>query len=655
MHQKWNRLVAGVSLLALLLCGCANDPQPTGGNTDPTGTTSQTTLPSENQTEPPETEPPVTEPPVDMQQAVTKLTCTKWRTYPQLQDLGGGRVLATRNQYSQEHDQVVCTVEILDLLEDRLEAQTLLMTTAQPVGQCFDDGAVLLAVPSEGVIQVYDGELQLTDTIAVENLEGFFSRDRKNYYYADGGMLCRMDVASGNSGAMALNCDLRLESLVGVHPSRDLLVARVCLSCYGQGCGLAVIDATTGRVELLTDRLETLQLYGDGFCGMGFDETLYGYDVYTGSMTDGAVQVFDASGLTEYEVGCAPVQQSAYLIRSCYTKDAEKVWLYDMERGTSLDLQTYGFAALEKGAVYLTGPQLILAFYEDGLDFYPVVLDPKAMELEADLTAQDGGWNALVDGTILANIKLELAGPELPSELHAVREKAEELEAAYGIHILLGEQITATCANGDFSVAVCGDSGILSAALITLEEELGKYPAGFLKQFRNGDSESGLYFCLSGKISGTLDTVGFARLAGGRYNLVLDVTGDTLAGTMHHELWHAIEMRISVDTFDSVEWDWDACNPQGFSYYGRYDQGYTDLTRWTYAAGSGSESYFVDAYSRINGREDRARIFESAMSGDADGLFQAAAIRKKLQTISGLIRQTFNDNGWTEPYWERYL
>lgn len=655
MCHKWNRLVAGLSLAALLLSGCGKDPQPTAAPTEPATVPTQATQPDQPTvteppvTEPPVTEPPVTEPPVEMAEPVTKLTCTKWRTYPELVDLGGGFLLATRNQFSTEHQKVVCTVEILDLLTDAVVADTLLMHTAEPVPQCFDDGAVVLAVPSTGTLQVYDSQLQLTNTLDVDNVEGYFSADRKNYYYAESGMLYRMDVASGNCGAMALQSELRLESLVGVHPTRGLLVARVYLSCYTTNCALAVIDPVSGEVGLLTDRLDAMQIFGDRFCGMCYDDTVYGYDVYVGSLTDGAVTLFDASELAEYEVGYTLVPGSSYLIRKCYTEGAENVWLYDLSDGAVCALEDYGLKTPVNGAVYLSGPQLIAGFYEDGLDFYPVLLDPKGLAFEADLTAQDGNWEALIDESIIENIEAELAGPELPGTLAEVRSRADALEKTCGVTILLGQQTAATCAHTDFAVTVNEDAAAISAALDVLETELAKYPQGFLKQFRNSVREGGLYFCLTGAIEGGLDASGFARLSGDRYNVVLDITASNLAGTIHHELWHAIEMRISTDAFAGSRWN--ACNPGGFAYYGKYDSGYADLTRWTYTGGSGEDSYFVDPYSRINGREDRARIWEYVMGGKAAELTQASAIKAKLEIMNDLMRQRFDAQSWPEVFW----
>lgn len=657
MCHKWNRLVAGMSLAALLLSGCGKDPQPAAAPTEPPTAPTLATQPSQPQvteppiTEPPVTEPPVTEPPVAMADPVTKLSCTKWRTYPELVDLGGGLVLATRNQFSTDHQKVVCTVEILDLINDTVAAETLLMHTAEPVPQRFADGSVVLAVPSDSTLRVYDSQLQLLQTLEANSVDGFFSADRKNYYYAESGMLYRMDVDSGNCGAMALQSELRLESLVGVHPTQGLLVARVYLSCYSSNCGLAVINPTTGAVKLLTDRLDALQIYGDRFCGMCYDDTIYGYDVYAGSLSDGTVALFDASELAEYEVGYTLVPGSSYLIRKKYTQGAENVWLYDLASGgTMCALEDYGMTAPINGAIYLSGPQLIVGFYEDGLDFYPVLLDPKGMSFEAALTEEDGQWDALIDEGIIEKIETELAGPELPGTLAEVREQADALEKTYGVTILLGQQTAATTAHTDFKATVHEEPAAISAALSTLEAELAKYPAGFLKQFRNSVLEGGLYFCLTGAIDGGIDTAGFARLSGDRYNLVLDITASDLAGTLHHELWHAIEMRISTDAFNTSQWT--ACNPSGFAYYGKYDAGYADLTRWTYTSGSGRDSYFVDPYARIDGREDRARIWEYVMTGKAGDLLAAPAIEAKLEIMDTLLRQRFDSSRWSEVYWD---
>ena len=137
-----------------------------------------------------------------------------------------------------------------------------------------------------------------------------------------------------------------------------------------------------------------------------------------------------------------------------------------------------------------------------------------------------------------------------------------------------------------------------------------------------------------------------------RYALAIDITSDALERTVHHELWHAIEMRLSTDSFDHPQWA--AINPQGFTYYGHYDSGYGTLTADTFAE-KGSDCCFVDAYSKINGTEDRARLMENVMSTDATQLLQSQALRQKLQIMSKAIRDHFNTNGWDTPYWERQL
>ena len=161
-----------------------------------------------------------------------------------------------------------------------------------------------------------------------------------------------------------------------------------------------------------------------------------------------------------------------------------------------------------------------------------------------------------------------------------------------------------------------------------------------------------MVFCLTGRIHGSLDPVGKSKLQGQNYLIALDITAGEPDRTIHHELWHVIEMKLSTDSF--LHPRWQAANPEGFLYYGRYDSGYQDLTQWTYNVEPGN-CYFVSAYSRINSREDRATIMEAVMATDASALMGSGHMKEKLQIISNEIRNQFDTTGWQTPYWERYL
>lgn len=653
----WLRL-ATVSLAALMLCGCTSkgaEPTTLGSQpTQPTQPSSSVTQPSGTEpqdTVPPITEPPVVEPPVELD-SVTELECTKWRTFPELLSLGGGRVLACRNQYSSEHGKIICTLEVIDVYSDTVTSRLTIDSARELVRQQFGDGMIVVADAQDKKFYVYDQSLKQQSSFCAPGVDGFFSYDRQNYYFVEDEVLYRMDVASGNRGRKSVEQNLRLERLMGIHPTEDLLVARVYLSSHSNQTGLAVIDARTGTLRLLSDRLEYLTSTGDAFYGVHMNDDVLGYDVYCGTYSGGAVRRVQTDAFGGDTYGYSVLPGSHLLVRRQVEDYGSNTTIYDMKTGASADLESYGYTKTTYGTIYLQQEQLILGFYADGYDFKPVVIDPKVLTYTANLSFETVQWPELVNQELIDAYHATVEGPALPAQLNALRTQADAIEQTYGIKILMGQQVSAACNYPGYGIKMNEDAAQIQAALTTLEQALAKYPAGFLSQLRNSADEGGLWFCLSGQISGSLDPVGFTRQNRQRCDVVLDITASGLEKTIHHEIWHAIEMRVSSDWFNTTQWA--ACNPDGFKYYEKYDRGYQDLTKWTYTSGDGTNVHFVDSYSRINGREDRARIMEYVMAADDPELMAAPAIRAKLQIMADVIRQCFDTTGWSNVYWERF-
>lgn len=659
--KKHNLRLLAALLAVLLLAGCVQKPadettQPTQSDpvqsehTDPVQTQPiQSTGPEVTDPEP--TKPEVPPPSID---PVTALKCTNWKTFPELLSLGDGLVLASRNYYSAGQG-IINSMEIIDVYADKVVAKTTKGHTMEPVLQRFDDDAILMAEPDTGKFHVYDRDLKLIQSFSAPQLDGFFSYDRKNYYYVSNDVLYRMDVASGNIGRMTLEKDLRLESLLSIHHQRELLVARVYLSAHSTDCGIAIIDANTGKLRLLSERLSHVWLSDNMFYGVEMNSDVYGYDVYYGKLSDGEVQRITTDQLGGDKVGYSVLPGSHYMVRRLAPDEGERnTTIFDLSDGAaSVSLTDYGFADATFGAIYLADEQLILGFHANGYYFDMVLIDPKVLTFEEEITPETVQWQDRVDLTVADRYLAEVSGPALPDALTEVRTQADALEKKYGVEILIGQQTASICAHSDYAVTCNEDPAQIKAALERLDAALALYPAGMLKQFRNGAGEGGLSFCLTGSIEGELPTAGFAQLCRSRYELVLDITANDLDKTIHHEIWHAIEMRLSTDTFDTKQWS--ACNPSGFAYYGSYDKGYLELTKWTFSNGNGENSYFVDSYARINGREDRARIMEEVMTGSGEELLKASALKKKLQIMADAIRAGFNTDGWTDVYWEQYL
>lgn len=645
--------VVGLCLAVMLLWGCGRDlPAPSTEGTQPVAVSTEpaVTQPTQHGQE---TVPPITEPSSQSPQTlapVTMLGCTRWVTFPQLLSLGDGKVAASRSYFDKEKGSYVNCLEVLDVYADTVLHSVILDGTRELVLQRFPDGRIVTADPSAMEYCVYDQSLTLVGRFFAPSVEGWFSYDREDLYYLESGALYRMDVASGGRGRMKLDHDLRFESLVGIHPTEDLLVARVYLSAYTDHCGIAVIDVSNGQLRLVSDRLSHLWLTGDTFYGIAMNDEGYGYDVYTGTLSGGQVLRLTADQIGDDQRGWSVMSGSHLMVRR-YAPDEEprNTAVFDLKNGTWVDLDSYGFIDCAFGTVWLLDEQLILGFYEDGDYFYPVLLDPKAMTFQQGPVPQSVGWTELVDKAVIDGYRATVDGPALDGALQAVRQQADALEEKYAITVQLAQQVETACRYAGQVADTVTDPELIRAALDMLDRELGKYPEGFFKTFRNGAGEGGICFSLTGKIQSDLNMVGFSRKIRDTYVLGVDITSLSLPQTIHHELWHGIEMLLSTDTFDTAAWA--ACNPSGVPYYGSYDAGFEKLTGWTWSHGSVEFSHFVDPYARINGREDRARIWEMVMTIDATPMMKAQAIRQKLRIMVDAMEAVFPGQG----LWDTYL
>jgi len=105
---------------------------------------------------------------------------------------------------------------------------------------------------------------------------------------------------------------------------------------------------------------------------------------------------------------------------------------------------------------------------------------------------------------------------------------------------------------------------------------------------------------------------------------------------------------------------WSECNPDGFDYDYDYiaNENSYDNTYVAFSSGDASEIAFIDTYSKSFPNEDRARVFEYAMTDQQNdnGFFSYERIRKKLKVISDQMSACFpEDDGATLMPWERVL
>lgn len=242
-----------------------------------------------------------------------------------------------------------------------------------------------------------------------------------------------------------------------------------------------------------------------------------------------------------------------------------------------------------------------------------------------------------------------------PSEQEAqIQSRIDELESAYGLDILVGED--AADVFFDFEAAVVTDPGDILDALDTLENALDDYPQGFFKQLRYGDIHR-IQIHLMGTITATnseyVDTYeAFVQDDYECHTVVMDIylSDET---TYYHEFSHVIDSFLEWDAANREdalfsEEIWNSLNPDWFP-------GYT----WDYSWQQHVEDYsaFVDEYSTIKPTEDRARVLEYAMAEYGYWTFHdCEVLTNKLDYYCRCIRDAFDTTGWQETLlWEQYL
>ena len=132
---------------------------------------------------------------------------------------------------------------------------------------------------------------------------------------------------------------------------------------------------------------------------------------------------------------------------------------------------------------------------------------------------------------------------------------------------------------------------------------------------------------------------------------VMLAAGDTSEKALYHELYHVMETHILGNSIALDQWA--KLNPVGFEY---------DYDYLANAQRDGSEFLqpdtrsFVDTYSMSYPKEDRARIFEYAMTAGNEPLFAASPLQYKLKMLCQGIREAFGLKKSPENFlWEQYL
>jgi hypothetical protein len=301
----------------------------------------------------------------------------------------------------------------------------------------------------------------------------------------------------------------------------------------------------------------------------------------------------------------------------------------DTTEKTICEYSENGFAMLERS--YFGGGNLIEEFaadnYENSTDYFESV-----------------PVDAYVDPANAFSVTIEEFAP--------LYRQAEEIWNTYGVVVLIADKLTENRGNAE----LCLEYEWIEPNLDIIENCLAVYPTDFFRYF---DRTMCIQLAgFNGNYAGTYypdERIDMVQIDAYSYQPEENGGFDQYArGTLHHELCHAIDQQLhdwaEHSELPFTEEHWNTLNPEGFTYVGWHD---FELEAEKYNDGE-NYKYFISGYSCYDSGEDRATLFETAMT-DSEYAF-TDELKAKLQYFSDCIRAAFPSDDWHDVLpWEYAL
>lgn len=461
------------------------------------------------------------------------------------------------------------------------------------------------------------------------------SADRKQLYYFTAEHLRCLDLETGLD-RMVKEVFFPQQSIDGLL-FNDTVVECSVTDSDGNRYGL-YISAQTGETlwEAHGDNLE-LTSSGQSYFAVHQDGAYR--ELLTGTTEQEPMLLTPA----EYGADFTPIPTTGGAVLTAVTEDTVTLSYYDLETGTrpyALSLPGADFAPHsilgdpDRYCIWFLGYDE--AYCSDILCRWELAKTPTG------------------DETVYTSSRYTYENPDTDG-IAACKEQAAAIGKKYGVEILLWTDAV-SCQPDGYWMSAEYQVPLLAQSLRKLDEALSLYPSGFLKKAASGSTSGKVKLCLVRSITGNADANALERTSGLQFwdrkgNAYVAVTADEdLERTLFRELFHVIDSRVlsTCSIYDS----WSSLNPDGFEY--SYD--YTTQPEENESLPEGDTGAFIDTFSMISPREDRARIMEAAMSSGNEDCFESAAMQRKLRQLCLGIRKAFELESSTESFlWEQYL
>lgn len=616
------RLIAWL-LLAVLLAGCTADPN--NGTTGAPGETTGQTSPTEN------TEPGIYVPDSDTE----KQTKGAVRAYKvPSADCAGlmmmGDDLLLFGYADGETANMTVTRYVGENLSQKNETALEGGYSESPYVRVYDNKLAYYS-ESSGEVIVLDAlfhELQ-RESIPEEGVaRPVISSDFSKVYYCTGDQIRVLDMQTGIS-RMLREQENQSQELTGLYFDDSLLVSSIT---DGEGDSYySFISSATGEVLQIDEGMNVFSAAEKG--------DAYFVQREEGTVTELLFGVYPNSpnvlNLEHESYMSFPLLEANRVLISREGDSGKPVLeLYDLETGKMASTLTLGSQWSLQDAV----------LDSDGAKIWLMAGDINTGETY--ILRWDPAVSATKDDTVYVSQRFTDDIPDTAGLIEC-QLQASVLGEKHGVDITIHFDEIAPAEGctfkGEYQVPA------IQKGLARLEAALSKFPEGFFASMASVNKEGKLQIGLVRSISG--GDGGVQYWVDGNAHIALAVD-DTLDQSFCHQVSHVLDTYILSKSTKMDDWE-EELNPSKFSYDYNYED-YLTRTDDTYL--TGSKRYFVDAYSMTYPTEDRARIFEYAMTEGHEEIFESKYMQRKLETLCDSIRDSF---GWKKDertfLWEQYL
>lgn len=562
-----------------------------------------------------------------------------------------GQLLCSCFVYNTEEDKDTLTLRLLDLDSGELICETELLTSPSypAVIQPFED-KIVVSDAALGVIYVFNEQLEEIHRYSASGDSIYVSPSLTAAYCLnnDGITMIHLDDAKNTTK------EILLENVKDLSP----------YSYHGEDVTFHYIDLNTpdkreyyASLHLESGKLEVFTI-DDSFSGLEYNK-----GIWAGKLSS---------------------ENQTYLIGS-----QQKLALFPLDL-TYPSLQILGDTPhLILTSMDSNNQQVLTAYDTTGTFLSTCSLEPVSGSLVQNMIWHEGaqgyfffvvteeGYDQLyfwdfskkIEGENLSLTSYQEKKPLLGTAVdHSYYERANKLSEKYGVIIKIAD-LCATDYLDKTAQQECKEANV-STALSVLENAFSSYPDGFWNQLPYGSYRT-IEINLMGEISNKEWIEGyqpsaFVQQDDGKITMVLNINLDAalLEQNFYHESSHIIDKHLehvalykenalySEETWASFNpTDFIRLNPECGGYYESYEIMPMDYFEETFTP------YFISDYGKSFPTEDRATIFETAMTKNVD-IFSDAdnPLWKKLSYYSQCIRDTFDTSGWPEyTTWEEAI